>query len=203
VKIILEYICTIWRCVILGRRCCVHLGSDRKGWSNMMLHAADGIGYIDVPCGKPDANGRGVHHVASSIQEKRITAFAPQCLHAPHGALFIVHFLGRKRLNAAARFRPILLKTVCHQPIGDRADRLFPAWHLVLITISRVGAACNDPSKVRSALWNYSAANGALDPTLKLNSCLQASVNSLRGSCSSLRCNTCCLNSSKVLLGST
>jgi hypothetical protein len=61
-----------------------------------------------------------------SIQEKRITAFALQCLHPPHGALFIVHFLAGKRLNAAARFRPILLKSVCHQPIGDRADRLFP-----------------------------------------------------------------------------
>jgi hypothetical protein len=36
----------------------------------------------------------------------------------------------------------------------------------------------------------------------KLNSCLQASVNSLRGSCSSLLCCTRCLNSSNVLLGS-
>jgi hypothetical protein len=35
-----------------------------------MPYVADGIGYIDVPCGKPAANGRGVHHVASSRSKK-------------------------------------------------------------------------------------------------------------------------------------
>jgi hypothetical protein len=41
--------------------------------------------------------------------------------------------LAGKRLNAAAPFRPILLKSAGHQPIGDCADRLLPAWYLIRI----------------------------------------------------------------------